>query len=303
MVCYVLFGLSFTSMAESKVFEPSNLFENLKSGDKVAILMVHFGTTHADTRALTIDALNAKVQEHFKGVEVREAYTSRIVAKRLKDQGITKLNPTQALDALRRDGYTHILIQPTTIIDGVEMESLTETVRAEAARFKEVRLGTPLLFYTEDYARVIEVLAEGSNPGVAYLWVGHGTYDVSTAQYSMLDYMLTEKGYTNHIVGCIEGYPYYEQALGRLKALGIKQVRLAPLMFVAGEHAKHDIAEDWREKLEAEGFAVEVSMQGLGEIPAIQDCYVNLLEFHSKNRRLGILEKKKQYEVTGQKME
>ena len=54
--------------------------------------------------------------------------------------------------------------------------------------------------------------------------------------------------------------------------------------------------------MEAEGFEVEVLMQGLGEIPAIQGRYIEILDFYAKNRRVDIMEKKTEYEVTGEKM-
>ena len=41
-------------------YEHSDMLASMKPGDKAALLMVHFGTTHDDTRALTIDAINAK---------------------------------------------------------------------------------------------------------------------------------------------------------------------------------------------------------------------------------------------------
>lgn len=300
-----MFGL-FVSVQMQSVnlsynYEKANLFDSMQQDDKAAILMVYFGTTHADTRILTIDAINQKVAETFPDVEIREAYTSRIVIKRLNEQGIKKLNPTDALNELRADGYTHILIQPTTIVDGVEMESLSQNIKELRANFKEIRIGTPLLFYTNDYEEVVNILTQENNPDVAYLWVGHGTYDVSTAQYAMLDYMLKDKGFKNHIVGCIEGYPYYEQALKQLKSLGLTQVKLIPFMFVAGEHAKNDIAEDWKNDLESEGFSVEVLMQGLGEKKEIQDKFVRSLQFYVENRRVDIMDKKRVYEITGEK--
>ena len=52
-------------------FVASDLFASLQPGDKAALLMVHFGTTHDDTRALTIDAINQKAKEAFKDVELR----------------------------------------------------------------------------------------------------------------------------------------------------------------------------------------------------------------------------------------
>lgn len=294
--CYLL-CLAFLAMAKGEVFEPSDIFKNLQKGDRVAILMVHFGTTHDDTRAQTIDAINLKAQEHFPDVEVREAYTSRIIIKRLAQRGILKLNPLAALSRLKADGYTHILVQPTTIIDGVEMESLNRNVAELRHQFKEVRVGTPLLFYADDYIKVIDALTQNGDDQTAYLWVGHGTYDVSTAQYAMLDHMLKYRGHNNYVVGCIEGYPFYEQALSQLQGLGLKRVVLVPFMFVAGEHAKNDIAVDWKAQLEEAGFQVEVSLQGLGQVPAIQNRFIEILEFNARNRRLDIMDKKREYEA------
>ena len=81
-------------------FKHSDIFKTLGPNDKVAILMVHFGTTHDDTRALTIEAINKKVSQTFPGVEVREAYTSRMIMRRLKEKGMTKPNPTEAMNKL-----------------------------------------------------------------------------------------------------------------------------------------------------------------------------------------------------------
>ena len=64
-------------------FVESDLFGNLGARDKAAILIVHFGTSHNDTRALTIDALNTAMREAFPGIEIREAWTSRIIIRKL----------------------------------------------------------------------------------------------------------------------------------------------------------------------------------------------------------------------------
>lgn len=297
-----LVGFTLPAKAHGKVYEKSDIFANLGAGDKIAIVLFHFGTTHDDTRAVTLDAINKRVKAAFPGVEVREAYGSRIVIKRLGDRGIIKHNPEQVLRELKAEGYTHILIQPTAIIDGVEIEALTEEVEAMRPAFKEIRVGTSLLFTPENYEDLIEVITKDSDPSYAHLWVGHGTYDVSTAQYAMLDYMFKDKGYENHFVGCVEGYPFYEQVLRQLQASGLKKVKLHPFLIVGGEHAKNDIAQDWKEKLEAAGFTVEADTSGLGERPDIQELYVKSLKFYAKHRRMDIKEKKKIYEVTGEKM-
>lgn len=82
--------------------------------------------------------------------------------------------------------------------------------------------------------------------GEHFVLVGHGTYTPSTAIYSQMDYMLKANGLSNFHVGTIEGYPSFETMLAQLKAGKAKQVTLVPFMFVAGDHAKNDIAEDWK---------------------------------------------------------
>lgn len=280
----------------------SDFFKEMSGNDKAAILMVHFGTTHNDTRELTIDALNEKVKGQFPDTELREAYTSRIIIKRLKERGIDKLNPLDALKQLHADGYTHVLIQSSTVIDGVEMESLDKNINEVSSLFKDIRVGTPLLYSPHDYEKVIDVLTKNPDKNTAYVWVGHGTYDATTAQYAMLDYMLKAKGHNNFFVGTIEGYPEYDDMLAQLKKSGLKNVVLVPFMFVAGEHAKNDIAGDWKENLENEGFSVTVFNKGLGENSSIQDLYISHLKFIARHRKLGIMEKKSIYEKTGEKI-
>lgn len=282
-------------------YEDSDFFQKMESGDKAAILMVHFGTTHDDTREKTIDALNKRVKEEFPNVDFRNAYTSRIVLKRLKCRGIDIQNPLEALTQLREEGYTHILVQASTVINGVEMESLIKNIDEVRGGFKDIRIGNPLLYTPDDYKAVVKALTSDYSQDTAYVWVGHGTYDATTAQYTMVDYVLKSEGHDNCFVGTIEGYPEYDDMLIQLKKSGYKNVTLVPFMFVAGEHAKNDISEDWKESLEKEGFTVNVDMRGLGENSQIQDIYIEHLKFITKHRKVGIMEKKSIYEVTGEK--
>lgn len=283
-------------------YEYSDIFKSMQAGDKAAILIVHFGTTHDDTRELTIEALNNQVKQVFPSIEVREAYSSRIVIKRLSERSIYKVNPLEALKQLHTDGYTHILIQSSTVIDGVEMESLYKNVEEVSGLFKDVRIGTPLLYSAQDYEDVIKILTADNKRDVAYIWVGHGTNDATTAQYAMLDYMLKAKGHRNCFVGTVEGYPEFDDVLAQLKDSGLKEVVLMPFMFVAGEHVKNDIAGDWVENLKKEGLSVTENLRGLGENPKIRKIYLSHLQFITTHRKIDIMEKKSIYEKTGEKI-
>lgn len=276
-------------------FESSDIVKNMKKGDRLALLMVHFGTTYDETRALTIDAINEKAKTTFLGMEIREAYTSRIVVRRLKARGIEKADPVSALLRLKADGYTHILIQSSNIIEGVEMESLRKDVESVQQFFKEVRVGNPLLYATEDFEKVAEILANEYNQKEDIVFVGHGTYTPSTASYAMLDYMLKAKGHSNLHVGTVEGYPSFDNVAHLLKNRKTKNITLVPFMFVAGDHATNDIAGEWKDDLEKEGYKVTAIMKGLGQYPAIQDIFIEHIQFMLHHKMLNIVDKKKKY--------
>ena len=58
----------------------------------------------------------------------------------------------------------------------------------------------------------------------------------------------------------------------------VKKVVLHPLMVVAGDHAKNDLAgdepESWRSRLLARGYQVDCEQKGLGEYPQIRALFV-----------------------------
>ena len=288
-----------THAQELSSFVESDLLASLQKDEKAALLMVHFGTTYDETRTKTIDAINQKAKALFPLLEVRESYTSRIIMRRLKARGIQKESPLEAMLRLRAEGYTHLIVQSTNIIDGVEMESLRKDVESVNPFFKEIRVGHPLMYSTDDALKVVDILAKripvNSKKHEHVLFVGHGTATPATAIYSEIDYMFKAEGHPNYHVGTIEGYPTFENAVQMLKAAKAKTVVLAPLMFVAGDHAKNDISQEWKEALEKEGFQVRRHREGLGEVPEIQDIYLAHIQFLMQHRERGIMEKKKAY--------
>ena len=247
-----------------------------------ALLMVHFGTTYDETRAKTIDAINEKAVKAFPQLKVREAYTSRIVMKRLARRGIRKDTPVDALLKLRSEGIKTVKVQPSYIIDGIEMDRLRQDVEQVRPFFDSIWVSTPLLYSVEDAEKVCDILVNrhpaDSKKREHVLFVGHGTEGPATALYSQLDYMLRANGHSNYHVATIEGYPTQATALAQIKAMKGKKVTLVPLLFVAGDHANNDISVEWKEAFEKEGLAVDVKLEGLGEVPEIQEMYIRRQE-------------------------
>ncbi len=273
-------------------------FDNVQK-DKIAILMVHFGTTFDDTRKLTIDAINEKEKEQFPGIKIAEAYTSRIIIDRLKKRGISKPTPKEALLRLAADGYTHVIVQGTNVIDGIEAEVLRNDAALMIPFFKEIRVGRPLLYSVEDGQKVVDILKNRYGKGLsaksAVVLIGHGTSTPANAMYSQIDYMFSAAGEPRFHVATVEGYPTYDTTLAKLKSSKVKNVTLVPFMFVAGDHARNDIDGEWRGQLEKEGYKVSSILEGLGQIPEVQDIYIDHIKEAFKAPVLDAGSQKSQY--------
>lgn len=287
-------AISAAASGEEGGFVKSDFYKTMGKNDKASVLMVHFGTTFDDTRKNTIDAVNSEAEKEFPKMEVREAYTSRIIMRRLKDRGIVKDNPAEALDRLAAEGYTHIIVQPTNIINGVEAKTLEQQLDMYKDKFKEVRIGSALLTTPEDYKSVAEIINKETGKladDEAVVLVGHGTHDSGNTAYPAMDYTAKSMGYKFY-VGTVEGFPEFDDVVKGLKKDGIKKVVLMPFMFVAGDHANNDIAVDWKEALEKEGFTVKVKLTSLGMMEDIRKMFIDHAKFMLENKKEDMISKK-----------
>ena len=111
--------------------------------------------------------------------------------------------------------------------------------------------------------------------------MGHGSADKPEANqiYHDLQKTFQDLGYGNILVATVEGTPAFRDVLRQLaESEGEnrqKTVVLAPLMIVAGDHAKSDMAgegeESWKNQLQARGFDVIPVLKGLGEYPQVRE--------------------------------
>ena len=90
--------------------------------------------------------------------------------------------------------------------------------------------------------------------------------------------MFKANGLTNYHVGTIEGYPTFDTVLAQLKQGKAKSVTLVPLMTVAGDHATNDISVEWKENFEKAKLNVSLSIEGLGQIPEIQNLFIEHIQ-------------------------
>ncbi|MCD7917381.1 MAG: sirohydrochlorin cobaltochelatase [Clostridiales bacterium] len=248
---------------------------------KKALLVVSSGTD--DTAALERDigALERALARAFPDRTFRRAFTSGYVRRALRTRrGVTVDGVVEALTALRMEGYQDVLVQPTYLENGEEMEALRWEAQLYRKQFARFSMGNPLLTTIDDYLALADAVIAGLpdlDDNEALVLVGLGTDRYMNPAYACLDYVFRDKGYQNLFVGALEGYPGVPEILNRLAgAWNVRRVYLMPLMVTAEPGACNDLAgkdgDSWANQLRRYYFEVVPLLQGLGEnrqIPAL----------------------------------
>ncbi len=256
--------------------------------DKDAILVLSFGTTFKDSRAKTIEATVEAIKAAHPGVKVVTAFTSHIIIDRIKaNEGLEIPTPEKALEQLRAEGYTRVAMTSLDIIPGMEYTYKDAVYNLHKNDFKKMTFGTPLMYWQgqegqdDDITAAMQALStqfpkQGKKDAI--LVMAHGTPHPANAYYAVMQDRLNELGFKNVLIFSVEGWPHLDNVMPQLKARGIKNVTLMPLMMVAGDHANNDMAGDepdsFKSILESEGFKVSAYIHGLGENAAVQKLFV-----------------------------
>lgn len=250
---------------------------------KKAVLAISFGTSYNDSRDITIGAVEKALAEAFPDYEVRRAFTSQIIIDKLKERDSLEIdNVTEALDRAVADGIEELYVQPTHLMDGYEYNDVLKELTPYVDQFQKIIVGAPLLTEESDFEAVAkaitEATAEYDDGKTAICFMGHGTEAESNDVYQKLQEILATGGYENYYIGTVEAAPTLDDVIASMKEKGsYEKVVLQPLMVVAGDHANNDMAgteeDSWKTILENEGYEVECILEGLGQMPAIQDLY------------------------------
>lgn len=258
--------------------------QEVNEREDAAILVVSFGTSYNDSRDITIGAVEDAISKAFPEYEIRRAFTSQIIIDILKEREKLEIdNVEQALDRAVKDGIQTLIVQPTHLMNGYEYTDLSDELKKYEDKFEQVVIGEPLLTSDEDFEAVAKAITEKTKSyddgKTAICFMGHGTEAESNSVYTKLQEQLTKDGKENYYIGTVEAEPSLGTIVKALKNKGTyKRVVLEPLMLVAGDHANNDMAgeedDTWKSVFEKEGYEVECIIEGLGQIPAIQDIYV-----------------------------
>ena len=247
------------------------------------LLVVSFGTSFNDSRRLTVGAIEAALEAAFPAWSVRRGFTSQIIIDHVFSRdGEVIDNVTQALDRAVDNGVKTLVVQPTHLMNGFEYTDLVDELATYADAFEAIAVGEPLLTTDEDFAAVADAIVEATaaydDGETAICFMGHGTEADSNGVYAKMQTVLTDKGCANYFVGTVEATPSVEDVLALVQAGNYKKVVLRPLMIVAGDHANNDMAGDdkdsWKSIFEAAGFEVTCVVEGLGQLEAVQNLFV-----------------------------
>ena len=272
---------------------------------KKEILVVSFGTSFNDSRVKDIKGIEDAMQKAYPDWSVRRAFTAQIIINHIQARDHEVIdNVEQALERAVKNQVEQLIIQPTHLMHGAEYDELMDTVRSYEEKFASVEVAEPLLGEVGKDATVINEdkeivatavveeavkeagfadVASAKEAGTAFVFLGHGTSHNAKVSYSQMQTQMEELGYENMFIGTVEGEPEEtacEQLIQNISEAGYKKVVLRPLMVVAGDHAKNDMAgedeDSWASMMKKSGKfeSVELQISGLGEIEAIQNLYV-----------------------------
>ncbi|WP_461209562.1 sirohydrochlorin cobaltochelatase [Desulfocurvus sp. DL9XJH121] len=256
---------------------------------KKGILLVAFGTSVPEAKVSFLD-MQKQVAKDCPGVPVRWAYTSNIIRHKLqKEEGVSPDSVQTALAKMMDEGFTDVAVQSLHTIPGEEFHqkvlSVVNSFRGIPGGFHKLSVGLPMMTGPGDMEKVVDAILATTpkqrKKGEAVVLMGHGTHHAGNIYYPGLQWYLAQKD-SDILVGTVEGTPSLDYVVAELKARKVKAVWLRPLMSVAGDHARNDMAgaedDSWISVLTKAGFKVTPVIKGTAEYPAFRAIWVEHLK-------------------------
>lgn len=244
----------------------------LKSNRRQALVITSFGTSVPEAR-ISITAVEEVLTAVAQGYICARAYTSPTIRRILKSRGENVPSLTEALEYLAAENVQQVVVQPTHLLYGYEYDKLKAEAEAMADRFAVLTVGRPLLSDNEDIQCFARNLSQDHpvEDGAVTIFMGHGTEHFANAAYPALQTALHLLDRKDLFVGTVEGWPGLDDILRQLEPS--RKIYLLPLMLVAGDHARNDMAGDWKSRLENAAHTVICSFTGMGQLSWVQEMY------------------------------
>ena len=260
--------------------------ESAAPAAKPVILVTSFGTSFGNSRHITIGAVEDDIREAFPDYDVRRAFTAQIIIDHVeKDTGRHINNFEEAMDKLVEEGCKEVIVQPTHLTAGAEYNDIKDSIEKNYKdKIEKITLGDPLMTSDDDYKKVMKAVTDAmekyEGKDTVIVLMGHGNEGSPSDVYDKFQKMLKEDGKRDYFVCTVEQEPGFKEAVDFAKEGGYKKAVLRPLMVVAGDHANNDMAgaegdpESLAKMMEAAGLEVTSVVEGLGQLEAIDEIYV-----------------------------
>ncbi|MDR2455445.1 MAG: sirohydrochlorin cobaltochelatase [Deltaproteobacteria bacterium] len=279
-----------------------------------AVVLAAFGTLRLEALK-DLENVEGRVKAAFPEYDVHMAFTCNMIRKIWRQRADAApvggpdpivlrysrvKNPLSVLADLQETGAGRVLVQSLHVTDGEEYQNLANQIEAlskvEALQpslrpFQDLRLGPPALGLGDGHPAYLDRAAEAlkswireaSEAEAALVLMGHGNEKLKQAVFDKLQARL-RRDYPRVYLGTVEAEPgggeIAEAVAGDKPPSG--RVIMAPLMVVAGDHARKDMAgeepDSWKSLLSAKGLKVEVKLVGLGSLDSWADIYVESLK-------------------------
>ncbi|MBQ9497634.1 MAG: sirohydrochlorin cobaltochelatase, partial [Selenomonadaceae bacterium] len=154
-----------------------------------AIILVSFGSADDSIREKIFGRLAAELAEKFPAFEVRQAFTSNFMIKKLAARGISIDTLPQAISKLRAEGFGKIFVLPTHLTAGEEFDNKIKICAAE-----DVEIISPLLSEPPDekiFATILECFKPAADEDL--ILVGHGSPHRHNPVYEKFQRLANEK--------------------------------------------------------------------------------------------------------------
>lgn len=255
---------------------------------KQGIVMVSFGTTYHDTRIKNIEAIADRIRQAFPDRYFCQAYSSDRIRHILAERDRMMIpDMREALDRMKQRQIEDVTILPTHLIDGYENHRIKQIVQTYQGSFHRLLMADALLVRKEDYQTVAEALwdslCETARERIVIL-MGHGSRQEADASYLRMEEALQAYANREIYMATVEGNRTIEDVLTEMEKRHQKEqpaVLLAPFMLVAGDHARHDMAEgeaSFCAKLQQAGYQAECLQRGIGEYEKIREIYLERIQ-------------------------
>jgi sirohydrochlorin cobaltochelatase len=250
-----------------------------------AILLVTFGTSDQEAKKAFAN-IERLAREKFPNYEIRWAYTSQMIRKKLAKKGEFLLSPAEALAKLKEDGFKNVYAQSLHIIPGEEYHQVVKEAAEFKKAFDKLTISPPLLNYMDDVKKSVKIMLSkvpaDRKKEDAVLFMGHGSEKHPSDMIYVATAYVIEKSDSNAFIATVDGNPKFDEVLEKLKERKVKKAYILPFMSVAGDHAKNDMAgnepDSWKSLLAKNGIESVPVMKGMAEYDEIVNIWLEHLE-------------------------